>query len=74
MYIVLTECGGTCYWAAVWGRVVPATHRPTMLAHKVFYLRLVESIIELGRGGSEKSNPFGSPSGDADSLGSIGSF
>ena len=45
-----------------------------MLAHKVFYLRLVESIIELGRGGSEKANPFGSPSGDADSLGSIGSF
>jgi len=27
-----------------------------MLAHKVFYLRLVESIIQLGGGGSEKAN------------------
>lgn len=40
---------------------------------KVFYLRMVESIIELGWGGGEKANRFGSPSGDGDSLGSVGS-
>ncbi len=36
-----------------------------MVAHKVFYPRLVESIIEL-RGGSEKANRLSSASGDAD--------